>query len=214
MRRLIRESNPPSGQLASPVPQYWNPSTEAFEDVLGEHGAPRAILYGPNGQPIGTQTNPLDVRVRELEAKLDELKQTIESGVQLKGSNVEILAEYQGYTGHNTQNLSVRYFGATVGPLTSARPLDVRRFGGLVLKLTNGYNVAVTHRIVAFKVGEPGAPIWVDVTEDADLPAGAEFVYELPNRYPYIALRVVALARDPEGETGLDVDIVGSVFYA
>src|SRR5690606_17663423 len=30
--------------------------------------------------------NPLEVRVRELEAKLDELKQTIESGVQLKGS--------------------------------------------------------------------------------------------------------------------------------
>lgn len=29
--------------------------------------------------------NPLEVRVRELEAKLDELKQTIESGVQLKG---------------------------------------------------------------------------------------------------------------------------------
>ena len=85
MRRLIREGNPPSGQPASPVPQYWNPSTETFEDVLGAHGAPRAILYGPNGQPIGTQTNPLDVRVRELEAKLDELKQTIESGVQLKG---------------------------------------------------------------------------------------------------------------------------------
>lgn len=34
--------------------------------------------------------NPLEVRVRELEAKLDELKQTIESGVQLKGSYVRL----------------------------------------------------------------------------------------------------------------------------
>ncbi len=59
-RRLIRESDPPAGQLASPVPQYWNPNTEAFEDVLGAHGAPRAILYGPNGQPIGS-SNPLPV---------------------------------------------------------------------------------------------------------------------------------------------------------
>lgn len=33
--------------------------------------------------------NPLEVRVRELEAKLDELKQTIESGVQLKGRLTE-----------------------------------------------------------------------------------------------------------------------------
>lgn len=87
--RLLREGSPPSGQLASPVPQYWDPDANGgkgdWRKVEGAHGAPRAILYGPNGQPIGTQTNPLEVRVRELEAKLDELKQTIESGVQLKG---------------------------------------------------------------------------------------------------------------------------------
>lgn len=71
-RRLIREGDPPAGQLASPVPQYWNPSTEAFEDVLGAHGAPRAILYGPNGQPINNE-NPLEVRVRLLEELLGAL---------------------------------------------------------------------------------------------------------------------------------------------
>lgn len=37
--------------------------------------------------------NPLEVRVRELEAKLDELKQTIESGVQLKGHVVALLTD-------------------------------------------------------------------------------------------------------------------------
>lgn len=79
MRRLIREGNPPSGQLASPVPQYWNPSTEAFEDVLGAHGAPRSILYGPNGQPI-SQSNPLEVRVRDLEAELAAMRGMLETG--------------------------------------------------------------------------------------------------------------------------------------
>lgn len=88
-RRLIREGDPPSGQLASPVPQYWNPSTEAFEDVLGAHGAPRAILYGPNGQPI-SQSNPLEVRVRELEAELAAMRGMLETGnakVTLTGSD-------------------------------------------------------------------------------------------------------------------------------
>lgn len=38
--------------------------------------------------------NPLEVRVRELEAKLDELKQTIESGIQLKGQlEAEVILE-------------------------------------------------------------------------------------------------------------------------
>src|SRR5690606_13659837 len=87
MRRLIREGNPPSGQLASPVPQYWNPNTEAFEDVLGAHGAPRAILYGPNGQPIGS-SNPLPVADSALaqavaqlatEGKLEEARALLET---------------------------------------------------------------------------------------------------------------------------------------
>lgn len=86
-RRLIRESDPPAGQLASPVPQYWNPNTEAFEDVLGAHGAPRAILYGPNGQPIGS-SNPLPVADSALaqavaqlatEGKLEEARALLET---------------------------------------------------------------------------------------------------------------------------------------
>ena len=288
-----------------PIPQYFNQMTDNYEPLLGEDGAARSILWGPNGQPLSVIDNKLAVRAADLEtligalndsavtnpanaasviaalkgllsvvgkeatlgqilsalaplatestlsslasavAKETTLAQVLsalgalatettlggvktavdvlagtvdtQAGVQkvaLTGQNVEILAEYQGYTGHNPQAPSARYFGATVGLLPSVRPLDVRRFGGLVLKLTNGYNVAVTHRVVAFKAGEPGSPIWVDVTEDADLPAGAEFIYEIPNRYPYIALRVHAPARDQTGETGLDVDIVGSVFYA
>jgi len=191
----------------------------ATESTLGEVKLALAALGATSD---AAETDPAETAsqialLKGLLTRLNTVAGTVVNGaakVTLTGQNVEILAEYQGYTGHNAQAPSARYFGATVGTLMSARPLDVRRFGGLVLKLTNGYNVAVTHRVVAFKSGEPGSPIWVDVTEDADLPAGAEFIYEIPNRYPYIALRVYAPARDQTGETGLDVDIVGSVFYA
>lgn len=63
MDQLRRETQPPAGMLPSPVPQYWHPDTEQYERVLGAHGAPRATLYGPNGQPISS-SNPLETRVQ------------------------------------------------------------------------------------------------------------------------------------------------------
>lgn len=83
MDRLIRESNPPAGQVASPVPQVWDPTANGglggWARVYGEHNASRVILYGPNGQTID-QDNPLEVRVRALE--------------QLIGSRVENPEQY------------------------------------------------------------------------------------------------------------------------
>src|SRR5690606_34680927 len=64
MDQLIREGNPPAGQLASPVPQVWDPTANGGQGgwvrIYGEHNASRAILYGPNGQPISA-TNRLPV---------------------------------------------------------------------------------------------------------------------------------------------------------
>jgi|SRR5690625_1045734 len=85
--RLNRESNPPSGMFASPTPQYWDRDTQRPEDVEGYGGAPGAVLFGPNGQPI-TDANPLEVRVRELENELQELRGMFSDGdakVQLSG---------------------------------------------------------------------------------------------------------------------------------
>jgi len=164
MRRLIREGNPPSGQLASPVPQYWNPSTGTFEDVLGAHGAPRAILYDPNGQPIGTQTNPLDVRVRELEAKLDVLKQTIESGVQLKGRDVEVVTVYDA--------LAITDTGDNV-----STAIDTGRFKHFSIMARSSHNAPVNLRVVSH-AGAPatrGTFLWVDgdnpATPDVVIPS-------------------------------------------
>jgi hypothetical protein len=54
------------------APQYYNPTTDEYEVLLGQDGAARAILYGPNGQPI-TNESPLEVRVRQLETLLGAL---------------------------------------------------------------------------------------------------------------------------------------------
>jgi hypothetical protein len=37
--RLVRETNPPEGRIASPTPQYWNPILEAYEKAEGVDGA-------------------------------------------------------------------------------------------------------------------------------------------------------------------------------
>jgi len=98
-----------------PIPQYFDPLADEYKPLLGQHGAARSILYGPDGQPIGTQTNPLDVRVRELEAKLDELKQTIESGVQLKGSVAQVLDDERAAGFGGRRYYGQRSFGALEG---------------------------------------------------------------------------------------------------
>lgn len=36
--RLKRELDPPVGRIASPVPQYWNPDTGAYEKIHGKNG--------------------------------------------------------------------------------------------------------------------------------------------------------------------------------
>ena len=55
-----------------PIPQYFDPLADEYKPLLGAHGAARAILYGPDGQPI-TNENPLEVRVRQLETLLGAL---------------------------------------------------------------------------------------------------------------------------------------------
>ena len=39
MDRLLREGNPPTGQLASPKPQYKDVQTNNWEELKGEGGA-------------------------------------------------------------------------------------------------------------------------------------------------------------------------------
>ena len=57
--RLVRETNPPEGRIASPTPQYWNPDTLAWEIAQGGDGAIFAVdIYDVRG--LSTDTKPTD----------------------------------------------------------------------------------------------------------------------------------------------------------
>jgi hypothetical protein len=43
---------------AMPIPQYYNPDTDAYEAIQGAYGANRILLYGPNGEALLTGSNP------------------------------------------------------------------------------------------------------------------------------------------------------------
>lgn len=62
MSRLKREGNPPSNQLASPVPQAWDPSINDFREITGQNlGGGR---FGADGVQWGKTASGLFVPVR------------------------------------------------------------------------------------------------------------------------------------------------------
>ena len=56
MDRLLREANPPVGQLASPKPQYKKPGEDSYEPVEGQHGAAFAKLKDTDGNAVSPAT--------------------------------------------------------------------------------------------------------------------------------------------------------------
>ena len=80
MDRLLREGNPPVGQLASPKPQYKKPGVDEYEPVEGQHGAPFAILKDASGNVVSPATEDKLEQVRQLlsgvatEAKLEQAR--------------------------------------------------------------------------------------------------------------------------------------------
>ena len=56
MDQLLREGNPPTGQLASPKPQYKKPGADEYEPVEGQHGAPFATLKDASGVVVSPAT--------------------------------------------------------------------------------------------------------------------------------------------------------------
>ncbi len=80
MDRLLREGNPPAGQLASPKPQYKKPGVDEYAPVEGQHGAPFATLKDASGNIISPATEDKLEQVRQLltgvatEAKLEQAR--------------------------------------------------------------------------------------------------------------------------------------------
>ena len=60
-----------------PIPQYFDPLADEYKPLLGQHGAARSILYGPDGQPIGTSGNPLQVKAHDTDTVLGQIKDAL-----------------------------------------------------------------------------------------------------------------------------------------
>ena len=62
----------------NPIAQYFNPDTNSYEPLEGANGASRHTLYGPDGQPITTTGNKLDIRASEIEALLNTINDNVD----------------------------------------------------------------------------------------------------------------------------------------
>ena len=60
-----------------PIPQYFDPLADEYKSLLGQHGAARSVLYGPDGQPIGTAGNPLQVKAHDTDTVLGQIKDAL-----------------------------------------------------------------------------------------------------------------------------------------
>jgi len=115
MDRLLREGNPPPGQLPSPKPQYKDVQTNNWEELKGEGGASyvkdkdaltkleqaRVLLAAISGKDFATQATLAAVvaKLADLESGLATIKANQLSGdqkVTLSGINAELEALMQG----------------------------------------------------------------------------------------------------------------------
>src|SRR5690554_5579969 len=122
MDRLLREGNPPTGQLASPKPQYKDVQTNNWEELKGEGGASyvkdkdvfakleqaRALLDAISGKDFATQTTLAAVlaKLADLESELATIKANQLSGdqkVQLAG-NIKLDSSDKNIGRVRTQN--------------------------------------------------------------------------------------------------------------
>ena len=113
MDRLLREANPPTGQLASPKPQYKDVQTNSWEELKGEGGASyvkdkdvfakleqaRVLLNAISGKDFATQTTLAAVlaKLADLESELATIKANQLSGdqkVQLSGTLTELFGAH------------------------------------------------------------------------------------------------------------------------
>lgn len=102
MDRLLREGNPPTGQIASPKPQYKKKGSDPieYEQVEGQHGAPFAALVDTDGNPI-TPASAADVAL--LKAELAAIKGMLTDGtakgeVTLSGKKASVAHGDYGQT--------------------------------------------------------------------------------------------------------------------
>jgi len=128
--RLIRESNPPSGRIASPTPQYKHYSTGEYEDAEGSDGAIhmgalttkivdlKSLLDNFGAVTASPTTNTLLERVKVIKTELDALQAQIG-----ENTDVVVAAGAAGSVSAKLRRLTTD-LDATITLLTTISGLD------------------------------------------------------------------------------------------
>jgi len=135
MSRLKREGNPPSNQLASPVPQAWDPSINDFKEITGQNlGGGR---FGADGVQWGKTASGLFVPVRVTNDGVQE--------VQLSGT-IELICHVS--INKDTGNAGAgekTYLGQTPSKtMLGLNSIDLRQYSEVSYSLSNYTNTEVT----------------------------------------------------------------------
>lgn len=170
MDRLIREENPPTGQLASPKPQYKKPGVDGYEPVEGQHGAPFATLKDASGNVVSPAT---DAKLEQVKSELELVKselQTIKANqlsgdqkVQLSGTKV---VESAPVTGIKTVTSTVAEVFAGSSRKANRSKLVIRNLHQAVAIRIGGSGITDT-------IGqslEPGASVEIDFSPSTTVP--------------------------------------------
>jgi hypothetical protein len=153
--RLERESNPPTGQLASPVPQYKIPGEDNYEKLEGQHGASFTKIKDAEGTVVSPATEAQLEQVKEelalVKAELQAIKTNQLSGdqkVTVSGTFVEdvVLQNAAVATGNGTAytatNGNMVLSFEVVGTSTSRNvEFEMTKSGGSVWQAVTCFNV-------------------------------------------------------------------------
>ncbi len=161
MDRLRRETNPPSGQLASPVPQYKDVITGEFEELQGEGGA----SYVKDRDALA-QLQQVKADLALVKADLAVVRQQLAEGsakVALTGTKV---VESAPVTGIKTVTSTVAEVFAGSSRKSNRSKLVIRNLHQAVAIRIGGSNITDT-------IGqslEPGASVEIDFSPSTTVP--------------------------------------------
>ncbi len=135
-----------------PSPQYFNPQADDYEYLLGEAGAARSILYGPDGQALSVVNRKLEVRASEIEDLLAAIRDT--DGIRRIAEAVDIADRAARLLGKVTADDGAL---ATLGALADAVQTDPAQAASVIALLkgllqtlrTDSVKVQLTREIAA-----------------------------------------------------------------
>lgn len=195
MDRLLREGNPPTGQLASPKPQYKKPGEDAYEPVEGQYGAPFAILKNASGQVISPAT---DAKLEQVKSELELIKselQTIKANqlsgdqkVQLSGTFAEDILSKMDLSNNLLALIS---HGQIKAVLNSWQQVQHIVRAGLHRQVFQ-----IGDQFVATFNGQP--VVWVVIGIDHDKPTDPRFTHSLTIQSQDCLLVAQFDAREPD----------------